>query len=147
MKWFKSLKEGTGTPADNIKVCYIISAFLRRRNEIFVLLGLLGPWRWERWFVPKRLELTSNLRCVTSQHREDTESLFLSFLGNTVGYKFKVPMLSSHSQTVPITPNVILPEGYSVMCTSLNQRLPISLYDVLYASQRSSANAVEYTRN
>jgi len=51
MKWFKSPKEGRGTPADttvNIKFCCVISAFLRCINEIFVLLGLLGPWRWDR---------------------------------------------------------------------------------------------------
>ena len=36
-----------------------------------ILLGLLGPWRWKRFVVPKRRYLTTYLPCVTSQKSED----------------------------------------------------------------------------
>jgi hypothetical protein len=36
-----------------------------------IISGLLDSWKWDRYFVPKRLELTILLRCVKSQNSGD----------------------------------------------------------------------------
>jgi len=33
--------------------------------------SLLDPWRWDRFFFPKRRRRTTDFRCVTSQTKED----------------------------------------------------------------------------
>jgi hypothetical protein len=41
-------------------------------SKVSLLTGLLYPWRWDQYVIPKRRILTANLRWVTSQKRDYT---------------------------------------------------------------------------
>ena len=69
------------------------------------ILGLLDPWRWDWWVVPKRRWLTTSLRTVISQKSQGLRLMYVT-LGREMNFCLLIMHLPAwawqrHSQSVP----------------------------------------------
>jgi len=72
--WFQASAAGISWDVTQRRLVVSYQRFAKPSSPNFKrLLTMLNSWRWHQWVVPKRRQLTTNQRCITSQKSDNLE--------------------------------------------------------------------------